>query len=102
MARNWWRWPNSDLVIAWYLREAKSAADGEARYSGVIPGRYAKIKVRCILWCWSRIDDNEEGGKSWDGMEKHYLEMLNVDDNVKRRLILILIFVEGKRIKVSL
>lgn len=71
-------------------------------HTGVIPGRYAKIKVRCILWCWSRIDDNEEGGKSWDGMEKHYLEMLNVDDNVKRRVILISIFVEGKKIKVFL
>lgn len=56
-------------------------------HTGVIPGRYANNRIRCILWCWSSVDDNEEGGESWEGMEKHYLEMLNVDHIVRRQFI---------------
>lgn len=55
--------------------------------TGVIPAGNAKLKIGCILWCRSSID-NEEGSKSCEGMEKHYcLEILDVDDLERRQVV---------------
>lgn len=64
-----------------------ASAYGSLR-TGVIPAGDAKLKIGCILWCRSSIDDNEEDGKSCEGMENHYaLEILDVDDIVRGQVV---------------